>query len=495
MLVQLLELAENMAEIDYVTDNLGLSNTFNKGPEAGYHSINADLFHQIFAYTLEKAIRLSVRWIPSHLLENPTKGVFSCKTHLDMVGNSRADILANQAALQACVPLNISAPILYYIALCKRIQHRLTTIICNLPNRPKRPPKIIEPRVPLQSICDNSSHILHESDSRIACARCHNSFNKHDPALRGWLQCMCQAIGSSSDKPIPLSLTQLHSGNRVTHHSHKLLQYRGLVYCNKCGSRDGRLGYKKLASQCAPPTPYGIQSLKALRECIKPPGLDRWPDEHPIAAPTCTLVGTKRKLRFMPRRPYRPRPIAVGMGDFGRTTLGSFLDAPPAPPPLTIEYPPELEVKQKQFIENIHDMVELAEDGFSVSWPEGMDLQAAKTLIATGLIPASKPTGASSSCGAAPDDSLGIPPQAVDVPVAPDPQSIYRAKVPAQPLQIRKRTRKCISIEEYRNTKQRAGVANNASGSQSLHESTVPLRACSQFDDPDADVELSSSDG
>ena len=79
--------------------------------------------------------------MPSHLDEEgkPTKeipnGVVVSET--DIKGNKQADILAGIAAKRVCVPLNASAPILYYKSLVKRIQNRLAAILINLPYRPE----------------------------------------------------------------------------------------------------------------------------------------------------------------------------------------------------------------------------------------------------------------------------------------------------------------------------------------------------------------------
>ncbi len=55
-------------------------------------------------------------------------------SEIDIKGNRQADILAGIAAKRVCVPLNVSAPVLYYTSLVKRIQNRLATIVINLPH-------------------------------------------------------------------------------------------------------------------------------------------------------------------------------------------------------------------------------------------------------------------------------------------------------------------------------------------------------------------------
>ncbi len=181
----------------------------------------------------------------------------------------------------------------------------MATILVNLPNRPTPPKVIKERRIGLEALLNATSHVIHESVARVSCARCHNSFRTSDPSVRSWLSCKCKAIGSSSDRPLPLTLEDVHSGNRVTHHTHKLHMYRGLVYCNKCGCRCGPLGMKKLGRICVPPNGYGLASLCALREGKLPPNLSRWPDEPPAAqsavpARVQPRQGLKRKAVSLP---------------------------------------------------------------------------------------------------------------------------------------------------------------------------------------------------
>ncbi len=68
-LVVLVQNAPCMAILEYITDNKGLYDTFSKGPKAGARATNSDLYDDIFNLTIEKAIRLSVRWMPSHMDE------------------------------------------------------------------------------------------------------------------------------------------------------------------------------------------------------------------------------------------------------------------------------------------------------------------------------------------------------------------------------------------------------------------------------------------
>ena len=67
-------------------------------------------------------------------------------------------------------------------------------------------------------------------------------------------------------------------GNRVTHISHKLFRYRGLVYCNRCGSRSVHKLYK-LGDPCEPATGYGKTNLDRIRLGLLPYNLNKWPED------------------------------------------------------------------------------------------------------------------------------------------------------------------------------------------------------------------------
>ena len=99
---------------------------------------------------------------------------------------------------------------------------------------------------------------------------CHQNFHIKDPCAKQWLLSHCTAIGSSADRPTVLPYESMHIGNRIAHHTHRLMIYRGLVYCNKCGCI-GTNQLRKLGGPCLPPTAtYGIPNLRMLHDGILP---------------------------------------------------------------------------------------------------------------------------------------------------------------------------------------------------------------------------------
>ncbi len=114
-LVWLISIMAPISDVTYVTDNLNLYETFNKGPQASAVSANADLYFKLLHIAIETLINITVRWMPSHL--TPTADIPAYVTPHDLKGNAFADKHAGLMAKEVCVPLNVSAPILYYYNL------------------------------------------------------------------------------------------------------------------------------------------------------------------------------------------------------------------------------------------------------------------------------------------------------------------------------------------------------------------------------------------
>ena len=199
-LVVLVQNAPCMATLEYITDNKGLFVTFNKGPIAGARATNCDLYDDIFKVTIEKAITLSVRWMPSHIDEEgkPKKKIPEgvVVSDLDIKGNRQADILAGIAAKRVCVPLNVSAPILYHMSLVRRIQNRLATILTCLPDRPfnkHKAPKAT--RDGMQELLLSTSHVIFNIDGKESRL---NKLGVPDVILNSGLRTLQRSTGSSA---------------------------------------------------------------------------------------------------------------------------------------------------------------------------------------------------------------------------------------------------------------------------------------------------------
>ena len=132
----------------------------------------------------------------------------------------------------------------------------------------------------------------------MTCLACLDSFRVGDTSLRYWLQCGCLRLNSSivsiaaiarSTNMRPLSIPihtavtgPVHVGNKVTHSTHVLMKYRGLIYCNACGYvATGQM--RKLATPCDLPRPTNVAGdkvLASIRRADLPKSLamKEWPE-------------------------------------------------------------------------------------------------------------------------------------------------------------------------------------------------------------------------
>ena len=96
--------------------------------------------------------------------------------------------------------------------------------------------------------------------------------------MKPWLQTVCQTHLETPRLHKPIKCTEnTHFGNQMSHTSHDLYSYRGLLYCNKCGARSGVNQIRKLAKPCEAITGAGKLVLGCIKKGIRPPGVDMWP--------------------------------------------------------------------------------------------------------------------------------------------------------------------------------------------------------------------------
>ena len=219
------------SSIEFITGNKKNCETFNKGPAAGARSANHDLFKKTFISISSSSLKVKVRWMASHLRDklsaNSEFQLPDFVTMNDVTGNQWADDLAGQSATSEELPLNTTTPYLYYYNLTKRIQKRLTVIMCSLPNRPKHIPKAKVPCESLTECCNLSRHVIYDVDkSHLGCARCRQVRARYGVGIRHWLGSECQPRVDSWDRPIPIYGEFVQIGTQSIHISHKVYSYK-----------------------------------------------------------------------------------------------------------------------------------------------------------------------------------------------------------------------------------------------------------------------------
>ena len=134
----------------------------------------------------------------------------------------------------------------------------------------------------LDDLLENTSHNIVLTKSRIRCVNCLSNFSLTDSACRHWLTTSCLPENSAAPPPhllhIPIPINQpIHLGNQLSHSTHKMNSFRGLIYCSKCGARAGPNQIRYLARQCEPPSIAGQRTLNAIENGVLPQGYTEWP--------------------------------------------------------------------------------------------------------------------------------------------------------------------------------------------------------------------------
>ena len=223
--------------------------------------------------------------MPSHLREKLKSGEIANLpdgvTDFDVTANDHADDLAGKAAAACELPDATTTPYLSQVQRVKHIQKRLTTIAMYLPAREKKheatkPPVV--PRPNRVALLASSSHSIITNGSRYTCTVCKSSFSSSDPGCNHWLSTQCLAPMLSPQEHVPARFEgPVHIGNRISHFSHDLYSYRGIIYCNTCGARSGINQIRNLGSQCEPSGSGGQAVLRAIELEKNPPGGTEWP--------------------------------------------------------------------------------------------------------------------------------------------------------------------------------------------------------------------------
>ena len=78
---------------------------------------------------------------------------------------------------------------------------------------------------------------------------------------------------------------QISIGHQYTHETHELYNYKGLVYCKRCGGY-GATKLIRLATRCVPIDPnvrsHGSNNLENIRNGKLPRFVKYWPDDRVV---------------------------------------------------------------------------------------------------------------------------------------------------------------------------------------------------------------------
>ena len=120
-----------------------------------------------------KNLSATIRWVPAHLVDNVSDNNLILPpgvTMLDVSGIKQADTLAKAGAHSNSPDLKSATRVVFYASLARRIQNRLATIVCNLPNRPHRVQAPRQPKLKSMSLC--ICRLIIGLRSQIECFAC-----------------------------------------------------------------------------------------------------------------------------------------------------------------------------------------------------------------------------------------------------------------------------------------------------------------------------------
>ena len=111
------------------------------------------------------------------------------------------------------------------------------------------------------------------------CLGCADSMPISASAVGDWLDSTCFTPFKAGGNHEINKCSSVRVGNSTSHISHDLRIFRGLVYCNKCGSR-GPSKLVELQRPCETPTESGLSNRDHIRNGKLPVGLLQWLDEE-----------------------------------------------------------------------------------------------------------------------------------------------------------------------------------------------------------------------
>ena len=134
---------------------------------------------------------------------------------------------------------------------------------------------------------NNSVHNITLTQNRFTCTNCKHSLPCNSPTLRDWLKTGCHADHSVTLAPTPYS-GSVQIGRQSSHVSHSLYTYRGIVYCNNCGSMAATSRLGNLAHSCQELKGHGKSVLAKIRSGQLPNHMGAWPDEE-VSRPSSVI--------------------------------------------------------------------------------------------------------------------------------------------------------------------------------------------------------------
>ena len=245
----------------------------------------------LFSIIDRNSIRLDLVWTKAHW--SPDIQHLYDPHPIDVIGNYIADSLAELAASRCQVLHQDACDLLCYYSLVRKIQARALAILSAvIPSQTvvPKPKSSSGPRAQRQLTLGASvlttNHVFSVLGPGAWCHRCAQRAPVGTVQLRAWLSTPCipdksfalsYFSGKTRPAPLPTGKT-VQVGWQTLHSSHKLMVYRGLIFCGVCGYYASKRALR-LVGEC---TERGVNARRRalhLRQGILPSGVGSWPNE------------------------------------------------------------------------------------------------------------------------------------------------------------------------------------------------------------------------
>jgi len=237
--------------------------------------------------------------MPSHTDTQPKKkeNAPSWLKEWHVKGNSAADTLASAAASLHEVPKEQADKILKIYEDPYQIQKRIIEVTKMYPQRKHNKTifeHVTDKRTYQDKIIDKLEQSQHDCiihNNRLYCNRCNASIHIRAAHIEDFIKSSCLSTQYNYCFAV---------GHQHTHHSHRMVIYREIYMCTKCGST----GSRKLINffrECMPPKTRGQQNIDTYAAGTAPAGYNNWSykcvhlDENSAVNNVQTLVDRMRE--------------------------------------------------------------------------------------------------------------------------------------------------------------------------------------------------------
>lgn len=200
-------------------------------------------------------------------------------------GNFIADQIAEKAARRCQLPPSVVQEVLRLDTVTGKVLRRLEAVLKEAVEeqrprlqRARAAGEQEQPEVPEEAAAAGAAGGNAAAPAPNAAAARSHTWQRLGPQVSFCQACQTAVAASMQTPGVCEPPQQSGAGERV-HSSHRVVLFRGLLFCLHCGAWAFRRT-RKLACECKGPCKKGEANLRAIGQDKKPQGLPRWPEQE-----------------------------------------------------------------------------------------------------------------------------------------------------------------------------------------------------------------------